>query len=55
MASHSLQMGLVPISEALGNYTTETGNAYERLRFLDDNREGNVMSLSKLWLLSPGT
>jgi len=39
-ASSSLQMGLVPIFEALGNYTTETLNAYGSVRIPGDSGEG---------------
>lgn len=39
-ASSSLQMGLVPIFEALGTYTSETVKAYEGLRIPDGNGAG---------------
>lgn len=40
-ASSSLQTGLVPIFDALGDYTTETLKAYEQLRIPNDNGEGS--------------
>ncbi|ONK76293.1 uncharacterized protein A4U43_C03F26090 [Asparagus officinalis] len=40
VASSSLQTGLIPIFEALGNYSTETLRGYEALRIPSDNFEG---------------